>query len=177
MCLYCNRAEGALFPHPSLLDWAPGLTADVSALWDEGWGQRDGHEERRHHRLLAGLLEGLSPGVRTRQGGRAGGRGTGGRRWGLWEAGVTVKTALECAMTRDGVAQTECGGKSERRLVLCSPRGVADSLILLDWSASIRLFAARVGLSYRCRLPPPPASPIRLLPCGCHTVSSVRKAI
>ncbi len=43
----------------------PTLTADVSALWDEGWGERDSNEEPRHHSLLPGLFKRLSLGVRT----------------------------------------------------------------------------------------------------------------
>lgn len=68
MCSYSTERRGRAF-------WiGPTLTADVSALWDEGWGQRDSYEERRHHRLLPGLLEELTPGVRTS---RASGGGVG----------------------------------------------------------------------------------------------------
>ncbi|TNN82234.1 hypothetical protein EYF80_007602 [Liparis tanakae] len=44
-----------------------GLTpqADVSALGNEGWGERDSNEDPRHHGLLPGLFKGLSSGVRT----------------------------------------------------------------------------------------------------------------
>lgn len=70
--------------------------ADVSALWDEGWGERDSNEELRHHSLLPGLFKGLSSGVRTS--GWEGHKKTrreeddrGGEMMGLTE---TVKTAL-----------------------------------------------------------------------------------
>lgn len=39
--------------------------ADVSALWDDGWGERDSNEEPRHHSLLPGLFKGLNSGVRS----------------------------------------------------------------------------------------------------------------
>lgn len=41
------------------------LTADVSPLGDEGWGERDSNEEPRHHSLLPGLFKGHSSGVRS----------------------------------------------------------------------------------------------------------------
>lgn len=70
--------------------------ADVSALWDEGWGERDSNEELRHHSLLPELFKGLSSGVRTS--GWEGQKKTrreeddrGGEMMGLTE---TVKTAL-----------------------------------------------------------------------------------
>lgn len=101
MCSYSTERRGRAV-------WiGPTLTADVSELWDEGWGQRDSYEERRHHRLLPGLLEEFSPGVRTsRAGGGAVGGGAGGR-WGADVAGVTVKTALKCTERWRGVRQPD----------------------------------------------------------------------
>lgn len=115
MCSYSTERRGRAV-------WiGPTLTADVLALWDEGWGQRDSYEERRHHRLLPGLLEELSPGVRDQQGGRWGGVGVGGgRRWGADVAGVTVISSVRrremegCEATRQNV------GKS-KRLLMCTP--------------------------------------------------------
>lgn len=40
------------------------MPADVSALWDEGLGERNIYEHR-HHRLLRRPFEGLSPGLRA----------------------------------------------------------------------------------------------------------------
>ncbi len=55
--------------HTGWRGWAfwtgPTFTADVSALWDEGWGERDRNEEPWHHSLLPGLFKGLNSGVRT----------------------------------------------------------------------------------------------------------------
>lgn len=59
MCLYCTEQRG--WP----VRIGPSLTADVSTLWDGGWGERDSYEEHRHHRLLPGVFKGLSSGVRT----------------------------------------------------------------------------------------------------------------
>lgn len=87
----------------------PSITADVSALWDEGWGERDSNEERRHHSLLPGLFKGLSSGVRT-----SGWEGQwrkkreeddrGGELMGL-TGPETAKTALRREKTRDGGAK------------------------------------------------------------------------
>lgn len=58
-CMYCTEWRGRAF-------WTgPTITADESALWDEGWRERDSNEEPRHHSLLPGLFKGLSSGVRT----------------------------------------------------------------------------------------------------------------
>lgn len=95
------------------MDRAPGLTADVSALWDEGVGTAS----ETAPQVISRTLGGAQP-RRQNQAGRAGRRRAG-------AAGVTVKTALKCAMTRDGVAQTECvcvcGGES--------PSGVSPPLL------------------------------------------------
>lgn len=55
MCLYCRRWDFWI---------GPTLPADVSALWDEGLGERNMYEHR-HHRLLPGPFKGLSSGIRT----------------------------------------------------------------------------------------------------------------
>lgn len=98
--MYCTEWRGRAF-------WTRAtLTADVSALRDEGWGERDSNEEPRHHSLLPGLFKGLSSGVRTsgwegprRKKGEEDDRG--------WElmglTGLeTVKTVLRRQKTRDG---------------------------------------------------------------------------
>lgn len=101
--MYCTEWRGRAF-------WTgPTLAADVSALWDEGWGERDSNEEPRHHSLLPGLFKGLSPGVRTSgwEGQRRKKReedDRGGELMGL--TGLeTAKTALRREKTRDDGAE------------------------------------------------------------------------
>lgn len=83
------------------------LTADVSPLGDEGWGERDSNEQLRHHSLLPGLFKGHSSGVRSsgwegqrRKKGEEDDRG--GELMGL--TGLeTAKTFLQREKTRNGV--------------------------------------------------------------------------
>lgn len=102
--LVLYRVEG-----PGFFWTGPSITADVSSLWDEGWGERDSNEERRHHSLLPGLFKGLSSGVRTSgwEGQRRKKReedDRGGELMGL-TGPETAKTALQREKTRDGGAE------------------------------------------------------------------------
>lgn len=82
------------------------LTADVSSLGDEGWGERDSNEELRHHSLLPGLFKGRCSGVSTSgwEGQRRKRReedDRGGELMGL-TGPETAKTLLQCEKARDG---------------------------------------------------------------------------
>ncbi|KAF3856554.1 hypothetical protein F7725_017277 [Dissostichus mawsoni] len=115
----------SLFLAARRLAWSP--------IKDEGWGERDSNEERRHHSLLPGLFKGISPGVRTsgwegqrRKKGEEDDRG--GELMGL--TGLeTAKTAPRREKTGDGGAEGPCSA-SPVRSPSCPPPPLPECLPL-----------------------------------------------